>query len=335
MANSLYLDTNVYLSFYHLSNDDLEELKKLSVLTNSGKLILYLPEQTKNEFYRNRDTKIADAIKRFNDNKLNNVFPQIIKDYEFEYNLMRNAAKEYEKNKQLILENIKKDIIGKNLKADLVIEKLFNNAKLIPFSESLLNQAKMRFDLGNPPGKNKSYGDALNWESLLTVVDDFDNFFFISDDKDYYSEYDNNLFNSFLLSEWGMRMPLTTFKYYKSLSIFFKEKFPEINIATELQKEHLINKLSSSSSFSETRNVLRELKNYDDFTSKQLNDIVYSAISNNQIYWIRNDDDINEYMNKIVSDKLDLIDSNYLESYKNLYQNKLEFIIPEDEILPF
>lgn len=95
MANSLYLDTNVYLSFYHLSNDDLEELKKLSVLTNSGKLTLYLPEQTKNEFYRNRDTKIADAIKRFNDNKLNNVFPQIIKDYETEYNLMRNAAKEY------------------------------------------------------------------------------------------------------------------------------------------------------------------------------------------------------------------------------------------------
>ncbi len=335
MANSLYLDTNVYLSFYHLSNDDLEELKKLSVLTNSGKLTLYLPEQTKNEFYRNRDTKIADAIKRFNDNKLNNVFPQIIKDYETEYNLMRNAAKEYEKNKQLILENIKKDIIGRNLKADIVIEKLFNNAKLITISETLLTKAKMRFDLGNPPGKNKSYGDALNWESLLTVVDDFDNFFFISDDKDYYSEYDKNLFNSFLLLEWEKRMPLTTFKYYKSLSNFFKEKFPEINISTELQKEQLINKLSSSSSFSETRNVLRELKNYDDFTSKQLDDIVYSAISNNQIYWIRNDEDINEYMNKIVSDKLGLIDSNYLESYKNLYQSKFELIIPQDEILPF
>jgi hypothetical protein len=130
-------------------------------------------------------------------------------------------------------------------------------------------------------------------------------------------------------------MPLTTFKYYKTLSNFFKEKFPEINISTELQKEQLINKLSSSSSFSETRNILRELKNYDDFTSKQLNDIVYSAISNNQIYWIRNDDDINEYLNKIVSDKLSLIDSNYLESYKNLYQSKLELTFPLDEILPF
>jgi len=107
MANSLYLDTNVYLSFYHLSNDDLEELKKLSVLTNSGKLILYLPEQTKNEFYRNRDTKIADALKRFNDNKFNNVFPQIIKDYNTEYKLIRDAIKDYEKNKQIILEKIK------------------------------------------------------------------------------------------------------------------------------------------------------------------------------------------------------------------------------------
>ncbi len=335
MANSLYLDTNVYLSFYHLSNDDLEELKKLSVLTNSGKLILYLPEQTKNEFYRNRDTKIADAIKRFNDNKFNNVFPQIIKDYDAEYKLIREAIKDYEKNKQVILEKIKKDIIEKKLKADIVIEKLFKNANPIKITDSLLNKAKTRFDLGNPPGKDKSYGDALNWESLLTVVDDFDNFFFISDDKDFYSQYDNNLFNSFLLSEWEVRMPLTSFKYYKSLSKFFKEKFPEINISTELQKEQLINKLSSSSSFSETRNILRELKNFDDFTSKQLNDIVYSALSNNQIFWISNDDDINEYMNKIVSDKLNLIDNDKVENFKRLYQNKLELFLPDDEKLPF
>ncbi len=193
MANSLYLDTNVYLSFYHLSNDDLEELDKLSVLTKSGSLSLYLPEQTKNEFYRNRDTKIADAIKRFKDNKFDNVFPQIVKDYDQEYKQMKQAVKELDKNKQIILEKIKGDIVDKKLKADLVIEELFKNAKVIQFSPSLLDNAKIRYDLGNPPGKNKSYGDAINWESLLSVVEDFDNFYFISDDKDYYSEYDINM----------------------------------------------------------------------------------------------------------------------------------------------
>jgi len=223
----------------------------------------------------------------------------------------------------------------KKLKADIVIEKLFKNAKLIKTTDALINKAKTRFDLGNPPGKDNSYGDALNWESLLTVIDDFDNFFFISDDKDFYSQYDSNLFNSFLLSEWEERMPLTSFKYYKSLSKFFKEKFPEINISTEIQKEQLINKLAGSSSFSETRNILRELKNFDDFTSKQLNDIVYSAISNNQIYWISKDDDINEYINKIVADKINLIENDKVEPFKSLYQNKFELLFPDDEKLPF
>lgn len=320
MANSLYLDTNVYLSFYHLSNDDLEELNKLSVLTKSGKLFLYLPEQTKNEFYRNRDTKIADAIKRFKDNKFDNVFPQIVKDYDEEYKQMRMAVKELEKNKQIILERIKGDIVEKKLKADLVIEELFKNAIVIPISQPLLETAKIRYDLGNPPGKNKSYGDAINWESLLSVVEDFDNFYFISDDKDYYSEYDTNLFNSFLLTEWSKKIPLTTFKYYKSLSAFFREQFPEINIASEINKEQLITRLSKSSSFSETRNILKELNDYDDFTSKQINDIVYSAISNNQIFWIRHDIDIKEYIDKIIGSKLELIDSSLIDDYIALYK---------------
>lgn len=335
MANSLYLDTNVYLSFYHLSNDDLEELNKLSVLTKSGSLSLYLPEQTKNEFYRNRDTKIADAIKRFKENKFDNVFPQIVKDYDQEYKLMKQAVKEYEKNKQNILEKIKGDIVDKKLKADLVIEELFNNATEIPLSQSIIDNAKIRYDLGNPPGKSKSYGDAINWESLLSVVEDFDDFYFISDDKDYYSEYDINLFNSFLLMEWKKRMSLTHFKYYKSLSSFFKEQFPQINIATEIHKEQLITKLSKSSSFSETRNILRELKDYDDFTSKQINDIVYSAITNNQIFWIRNDVDIKENIDKLIGSKLNLIDSNLIDQYKHLYNCEIIEETSKSSPLPF
>lgn len=331
MANSLYLDTNVYLSFYHLSSEDLEELKKLAVLTKSKAVTLYLPEQTINEFNRNRDAKIADAIKRFNENKLNNIFPQIAKDYEHEFNAMKDAVKSYEKNKQIMLEKMKKDIISKQLKADKTIEILFSNAIKIEITPKLIESAKMRFDLGNPPGKNNSYGDAVNWESLLTVVEDFDNFFFISDDKDFYSEFDKDLFNSFLLIEWERKMPLTSFKHYKSLSVFFKENYPEINISTEQKKEELINKLSNSSSFSETRNILRELKNYDDFTKKQINDIAYSAVSNNQIYWIGKDDDINLYLNSIIKGKFNLLDEEYIEDFKFKFPPNTN----DEDILPF
>ena len=331
MANSLYLDTNVYLSFYHFSNEDLEELKKLSVFTKSGEIILHLPEQTINEFTRNRDTKIADAIRIFNDNKLNNVFPQIIKDYEEEYNSMKESIKAFEKNKQRILEKIREDIIHKNLKADKIIDKLFSHANKIEITPDILERAKTRYDLGNPPGKKNSYGDALNWEALLTVVEDFEHFFFISDDKDYYSEFDKELFNSYLLKEWKDKMPLTEFRYYRSLSRFFKENYPNINISTEQRKEQLINDLAKSPNFQSTRKTLKELKNYDDFTTQQINNIVYSAINNNQVYWIGNDTDINQYLHDIVKDKYSLIE----EDYRKSFEQKFPYNSSDEEELPF
>jgi len=58
----IFLDTNVFLSFYHFSSDDLEELKKLAVLAREGQVTLHLPEQVINEFRRNRANKIADAV---------------------------------------------------------------------------------------------------------------------------------------------------------------------------------------------------------------------------------------------------------------------------------
>ena len=61
---NLFIDTNIFLSFYHLSSADLEELRKLVVLIDQGRLKLYLPSQVVDEFRRNRDNKIADAIKR-------------------------------------------------------------------------------------------------------------------------------------------------------------------------------------------------------------------------------------------------------------------------------
>ena len=54
---NLYIDTNAYLSFFHLTSDDLEELKKLELLIETTREIqLHLPEQTYDEFNRNRDT---------------------------------------------------------------------------------------------------------------------------------------------------------------------------------------------------------------------------------------------------------------------------------------
>jgi len=41
----MFIDTNVFLTFYHFSNDDLEELRKLRVLLEREEVVLYLPQQ--------------------------------------------------------------------------------------------------------------------------------------------------------------------------------------------------------------------------------------------------------------------------------------------------
>ena len=60
---TLFIDTNILLSFYHLSSDDLEELRKLIALIDTGQITLVVTEQVKDEFFRNRGAKIADAMK--------------------------------------------------------------------------------------------------------------------------------------------------------------------------------------------------------------------------------------------------------------------------------
>ena len=85
---NLFIDTNVFLHFYHYSGDDLAELDKLAVLIKNSDLNLFIPDQVQDEFYRNRDNTIADALKEFRKEKLDKQFPQMTKPFD-EYVKMR------------------------------------------------------------------------------------------------------------------------------------------------------------------------------------------------------------------------------------------------------
>jgi predicted nucleic acid-binding protein len=117
---NVFIDTNVFLSFYHLTNDDLEELRKLKVLLEKGNIVLHLPGQTVDEYWRNRETKIAAALKSLKDQKLNLQFPALCKDYE-EYGTLRQVQKDFENRHSSLIGQISDDIESNSLKADLVI----------------------------------------------------------------------------------------------------------------------------------------------------------------------------------------------------------------------
>lgn len=330
----LFIDTNIFLSFYHYTSDDLEELKKLILLIDSGDITLLLPDQVIDEFYRNRDNKINDALKGLKSQKLNLQFPQVCKDYS-EYEKLRELQKEYENHHSDLLDKINDDISKETLKADKTVKELFESSRKIEVDSNLIETAKTRMAVGNPPGKKGSIGDAINWEALLSEIPILEDLHFVTDDKDYFSNLNSNVFDNFLLKEWQRRNN-SDLIYYKKLSEFFKENFPDINLSDELEKDILIQGLATSGNFARTHQLISKLNKFTEFTEAQVNDIISATISNNQVYWIIDDEDVNQFINEIVSKYKDVIKEENLGEIQHYLSNEKSSSTSDiDNDLPF
>ena len=317
MEKNLYIDTNIFLTFYHFSNEDLEELKKLTALINTGNIKLYIPEQTRNEFSRNREVKIADSLEKLRGIKQGNQFPMICHSYD-EYELMKTAIKQFETNKVKLLKKLQHDAESGTLLADEVLDQLFSKAINIDTSEDILNRSIMRYNIGNPPGKDKSYGDAINWESLLEYASEDNDMYFISDDKDFYSKLNEKKFNEFLLKEWKEKKNCEL-HYFRKLTDFFKKHYPDIEISSETEKEIIIKNLSEAYSFDNAKMVVRKLREFDNFSIKQLNDITTAFATNNQICWIKDAYVISNARREIIEANKEKIDSVIYKAYERNY----------------
>lgn len=324
---NLFIDTNILLSFYHFARDDLEELRKLTALVRHGGVNLLLPEQVVSELRRNRANKIADALKRLRDQHLGLQFPQLVRDYE-EYEGLRVAQQEYEKLHATLLDRLRNDAAQENLRADTIIQELFRATQTLPTSCSVLERARLRMDLGNPPGKKGSLGDAVIWETLLEGVPNGEDLHFVSEDQDYYSPLDDAALDPYLLLEWSARKGSRVCAY-KRLSSFFRDMFPEIKLASELEKGQLIEEFASSPSFAQTHLVTAKLSKFSDFSPVQLNEIVAAAATNSQVYWIASDRDVRRFLTKVVSGKEHLVDPDNLRRLQSI----LEGTEPRSEIL--
>jgi rRNA-processing protein FCF1 len=64
-SRQLFVDTNVFLSFYDFTDDDLESLSKLNSLLKERHIRLFVTNQVKDEFYRNRENKIKSCLESF------------------------------------------------------------------------------------------------------------------------------------------------------------------------------------------------------------------------------------------------------------------------------
>lgn len=197
----VFIDTNILLNFFHFSKDELDALSNVFASHERGAAKVHLTRQVCDEFRRNRENKIKDALKRFKEVKYVAQLPSFMKAYE-EYNSIKRLSAELQQLTKLIIEKVDTDITARKLLADKLIEEIFDRSKILETTQEVYATASMRVAIGNPPGKNNSIGDAINWTVLLQAVPEKEDLHVISEDGDYYSSINEDAIHPFLEDEW-------------------------------------------------------------------------------------------------------------------------------------
>ncbi len=260
---NLFIDTNVLLSLYTFTSDDLNQFKKLKDRIGD-EITLYVPQQVKDEIKRNRENKLKEAMKGFKLDSL--LYPAFSMGYK-EYDSFSSEYKELDKKFKLWRKEIESDIIKETLPADKVLKELIDKATILDSSQ-YIDKAYSRYRIGNPPGKNNSYGDAINWECLLDCIPPKEDLYFVSNDKDYKSEFSEDLICPFLRDEWREKKQ-SEILFFPNLVSFLSKHIKEIQLKTEKEKQNLIDRLSTCTKEEELFGLIELLKRHMAWTEDQ------------------------------------------------------------------
>lgn len=319
----VFIDTNILLNFFHFTKDEIDNLSNIFASHEHGAATVHLTEQVCDEFLRNRENKIKDALKKFKDAKFSAQLPAFMKQYE-EYESIRNKCAELQALAKDISTKVDNDVVSNNLITDKLIKEIFEKSEPIPTSNKLFRQAKMRMSIGNPPGKNNSIGDAINWIALLETVPEGENLHVISEDGDFYSTLDEYRPHPFLREEWKREKNAELF-VYRTLSSFLKEHFDGVAFSYDKNKEALIESLSESGSFAETHHLVAKLEQFGYFSLREVQRILSAALVNSQFGRIIEDDDVYKFIKRIAAPRLtSLIDQEQVEFLRHLLDKKAE-----------
>ncbi len=293
----VFIDTNILLTFFHFTKEDIDALGNVFASHAHGAAKVHLTEQVCDEFHRNRENKSKDAYKKFNDVKFSAQLPAFMRQYE-EYEKIIQKSAELRDLAKAIFQKVDADVVSGSLLTDALIKDIFAKNNPILTTPKLFSEAQMRVSLGNPPGKNGSLGDSINWSALLEVVPDGENIHVISEDEDYYSVLDENRPNPYLKTEWENKKNAELL-VYRTLTSFLKEHFDGVAFSYDKNKEALIESLADSGSFAGTHSLIAKLEQFDYFSLKEVQRILAAAVSNGQFGMIVTDSDVYTFLNRV------------------------------------
>ena len=184
--------------------------------------------------------------------------------------------------------------------ADRVISELFSVTSIHAVADEVITRGLRRVELGRPPGKKDSCGDAIHWEWLLSTVPDWDDLHVISRDGDFESSIEEGSLSRYLADEWA-RSKCSNCILHRSLAGFLKAHFPDVRLADEIDKLAGIEKLETSANFATTHNAIERLMTFDDYSREEVLRLINAYETNNQINWIFGDEDVKQFAHKIVT----------------------------------
>lgn len=295
----IFIDANIYLSFYEQTQDELVELAKLAVVLKNGKDKLWLPDQVKREFWKNREGSIASALSSFEKPSVLPAAPRLVCE-DAEFKELKELAKATEKKKAEIIARVKHDVASEKTVADNEVRNLFALATEIDTTGEIFADAHERALRHSPPGKQDGVGDRLSWVALLKMLPAKADLHIISMDGDFAGEGSSNEIKPYLQAEWTKKNQ-GSIKLWKRTSQFLAAHFPEAVNAIEIERALMIERLEKSSNFAATHAVIAEFTDISHLSKPLADRLANAILTNSQVSWLMGDDDVKEFTKTFVT----------------------------------
>lgn len=236
MSKMLFIDANIYLRFFDTNSSNFKKLLQ-SILEIQDKI--FITQQIRNETERNKLDiffgSFKGYLKQFNLCDITlpehlDKTPEIkIKEWNVTTNGIADSVKNQKKELDEITEKLLENVKENKDEVSIVLSQIFARAKQP--SEDQLNRARIRKELGNPPGKRTDpLGDQISWEQLLDEIPILEAIWIISHDEDFFTTYkEKSYLNPVLNAEIKSKKDTINIFCFKTLSDGLKS-FKEANI---------------------------------------------------------------------------------------------------------
>ncbi len=221
----IYIDANIYLGFYNSNRPD---FKKLLGSVIELKDRIFFTEQIAHEIDRNKLNIFRQSIENYTRQVALSAttLPEHMEEDSSpklsEWNKERKKLEDQisESNKSLlpILNDVLTEISVSRDKVSKELAAIYSKASVPSTIE--IEKARLRRELGNPPGKRSDpLGDQLSWEQLLSVIKNVSHLWMVSTDRDYFTEHHKAIYlNPILYNDIIRLNPKIEIKTYNTLT---------------------------------------------------------------------------------------------------------------------